>query len=178
MLNELFKAWKREESEKNIQSLSPEFYLNLNLYINELKKKMESEQNPIKIEIIKEEYNNAIKLSIKLVNLRFRKVLENILEGRKVPLEILAEEEKEAAACLNKAAELIFEFKEKIFKGRIEEKKSRSVIVRLLQELPAIVGEDLKVYGPFEAEDIAVLPEGNAEALIKRGVAEKINYKE
>ncbi|MBS7654917.1 hypothetical protein KEJ50_00205 [Candidatus Bathyarchaeota archaeon] len=178
MFTELFKAWRREEKDKNIQILSQDFYINLNCYANDLKKKIECEQDPVKAELIKEEYNNTIKLLTKLVNLRLKKVLESIIEGRKIPLELLAEEEKELVACLNKAAELILEFKEKLFKGRIEAKKSKAVILRLLQELPEIVGEDLNVYGPFEAEDIAVLPEDNAEALIKRGVAEKISYKE
>jgi len=178
MFTELFKAWKKEEKDKNIQILNQNFYFNLNFYINELKKKIECEQDPVKAELIKEEYNNAVKLLTKLVNLRLKKILENIIEGKEVPLELLAEEEKELVACLNKAAELILEFKEKLFKGRIEAKKSKLIVLRLLQQLPEIIGEDLKVYGPFEAEDVAVLPENNAEGLIKRGAAEKISYKE
>ena len=43
--------------------------------------------------------------------------------------------------------------------------------VRFLKDAPAIVGADMKTYGPFEKGEIAELPKPNAEALVKRGVA-------
>lgn len=178
MFNELFKAWKKEEANAELQSLSQDFYLNVNRYINELKEKIEKEQDSLKLQLVKEEYGYAIKILNKLVESRLRKVIEKIIEGKKIPLEFLAEEEKELSTLLNKVADLIIEFKEKLFKGKIEAKKEKLTVIRFLQQLPEIIGEDLKVYGPFENEDIAVLPKENAEALVKRGVAEKIIYKD
>jgi len=177
MFNELFKAWKKEEENIELQNLAQDFYLNANRYINDLREKIKREQDYIRLELTKEEYNYAVKILSKLIDARLKKIINSIIEGKKVPLELLAEEEKEAFSLLNKIVDLIIEFKEKLFKGKVEEKKGFTVI-RLLQELPEIIGEDLKVYGPFESEDIAVLPEENAEALIKRGAAEKINYKD
>jgi len=43
--------------------------------------------------------------------------------------------------------------------------------VRFLRDVPAIVGEDLKTYGPFKAGDVAKLPRGNADALVRQGAA-------
>jgi DNA replication initiation complex subunit (GINS family) len=40
--------------------------------------------------------------------------------------------------------------------------------------VPAIIGSDMKTYGPFEAEDIASLPAENAKILVKQGLAEKV----
>jgi DNA replication initiation complex subunit (GINS family) len=178
MFNELFKVWKKEEDNVELQSLSQDFYVTINRYLNDLREKIEKEQDAVKIELIKEEYNYAVKILSKLVNVRLKKIMKNVIEGKKVPLELLAEEEREAFSLLNKVVDLIVEFKEKLFKGKIEEEKKKAVVVRLLQELPEIVGEDLKVYGPFENEDVAVLPEENAEALVKRGAAERIAYKD
>jgi len=45
------------------------------------------------------------------------------------------------------------------------------VKVRFLKEIPAIVGADMKTYGPFKEGEIAELPKPNAEALIKQEVA-------
>jgi hypothetical protein len=45
------------------------------------------------------------------------------------------------------------------------------VKVRFLKEIPAIVGADMKTYGPFKKGEIAELPKPNAEALIKQEVA-------
>ncbi len=47
-------------------------------------------------------------------------------------------------------------------------------LIRFEKTCEALMGIDLKEYGPFKAEDIAFLPKPNAEALIMRNVAEKI----
>jgi hypothetical protein len=45
------------------------------------------------------------------------------------------------------------------------------VRVRFLRDIPAIVGADMKTYGPFKEGEIAELPKPNAEALVKQEVA-------
>ncbi len=44
-------------------------------------------------------------------------------------------------------------------------------VLRFLKPVPAIMGVDMKTYGPFNPEDVASLPEENAENLIRRGFA-------
>jgi DNA replication factor GINS len=53
----------------------------------------------------------------------------------------------------------------------VEEPKR--ILVRFLQAIPAIIGPDMKAYGPFKEEDVASLPAENAEILITRGVAKE-----
>jgi DNA replication initiation complex subunit (GINS family) len=48
------------------------------------------------------------------------------------------------------------------------------VALRFLKAIPAVVGADMKTYGPFLAEDVASLPVENAKVLVKRGLAEAI----
>jgi DNA replication initiation complex subunit (GINS family) len=43
--------------------------------------------------------------------------------------------------------------------------------VRFLKNIPAIMGADMKSYGPFVAEDVASLPPQNAQILVKQGLA-------
>ena len=57
---------------------------------------------------------------------------------------------------------------------QVEEKDSELVLVRFLQPLPAIMGIDMKAYGPFQPEELATIPRQNAENLIKRGIAKKV----
>ncbi len=47
------------------------------------------------------------------------------------------------------------------------------VEVRFLKDVPAIVGADMKTYGPFKKGTLAALPKENAEILIKMGAAER-----
>jgi DNA replication initiation complex subunit (GINS family) len=44
------------------------------------------------------------------------------------------------------------------------------VKIRFLKDIPAIVGADMKTYGPFKEGEIAELPKPNAEALVKQEV--------
>ncbi|MHB8567842.1 MAG: DNA replication complex subunit Gins51 [Nitrososphaerales archaeon] len=48
--------------------------------------------------------------------------------------------------------------------------KQKYVIARFLQPYSAISGSDLAAYGPFEPEDVAILPIENAKNLAKVGI--------
>lgn len=47
----------------------------------------------------------------------------------------------------------------------------KRVILRFMKAMPAVVGSDLKMYGPFSPEDVASVPVDNAKLLIKQGFA-------
>ncbi|HYB93035.1 MAG TPA: hypothetical protein VED00_02720, partial [archaeon] len=53
--------------------------------------------------------------------------------------------------------------------------KPKRLLVRFIQPLPAIVGIDMKSYGPFKSEDIASLPTENAEALLKQKAVVRVD---
>lgn len=50
----------------------------------------------------------------------------------------------------------------------------RVMTVRVLKDLPSIVGLDGKVYGSFKEQDVVTLPEANALVFVNQGVAELI----
>ncbi|MGB9779090.1 MAG: hypothetical protein ACPLW8_06745, partial [Candidatus Bathyarchaeales archaeon] len=54
------------------------------------------------------------------------------------------------------------------------EKEHKVVVLRFLKDVPAIIGSDMKPYGPFKNEDIASLPVENAKILVKQGLAQKV----
>jgi DNA replication initiation complex subunit (GINS family) len=47
----------------------------------------------------------------------------------------------------------------------------KRLTLRFVKNIPAIMGADMKSYGPFVAEDVASLPELNARILVKQGLA-------
>jgi hypothetical protein len=49
-----------------------------------------------------------------------------------------------------------------------------TMLLRILQPMPKLVGVDLEEYGPFQQEDLVVLPKENALVLIARGVATEV----
>jgi hypothetical protein len=50
----------------------------------------------------------------------------------------------------------------------------KRLTVRFAKAIPAIMGADMKSYGPFNAEDVASLPAVNAKMLVKQGLAVQI----
>ena len=55
-----------------------------------------------------------------------------------------------------------------------EEEQKKTKIVRFLNSVPKFMGKDLQVYGPFDEEDVATLPEDVADLLIKKGRVEEL----
>jgi len=54
------------------------------------------------------------------------------------------------------------------------ERKSNLAQVMFIKPAPSIVGEDLRIYGPFKRGDVALIPRANAEALEKKGIVEVV----
>ena len=50
----------------------------------------------------------------------------------------------------------------------------KKVVLRFLQDIPAIIGSDMKTYGPFLAEDVGSLPDENAKILVRQGLAKLV----
>ncbi len=55
---------------------------------------------------------------------------------------------------------------------KTKEDNERLKLIRILQPIPKFVGEDLHIYGPFEANDIASLSGKIADLLIEKNKAE------
>ena len=53
------------------------------------------------------------------------------------------------------------------------DKKEETKLVRFLHSIPKFIGDDLNIYGPFEAEDISNLPEKVADVLVDKKRAEE-----
>ena len=54
-------------------------------------------------------------------------------------------------------------------------KINQFTLVRMLDDLPAIVGMDLVTYGPFKKEDIVLIPYDNAKILVTKELAMEIH---
>jgi DNA replication initiation complex subunit (GINS family) len=112
-----------------------------------------------------------------LRNIRLDKILRSIRAGKELNKEKLPHEEKvwyerfknDLEKFLGKKS-LPPEIKE------IEEKNESLLLIRFLRQLPAIVGSDMKIYGPFQVEDIATLPKENAKALILKKAAKLVHF--
>jgi len=178
----LYEAWKREKESEELQHLGKRFYAELSAYVRKLKgeTKMLDDKTLI-ARLTLEESENVKRVVTDLVRTRYAKLSKGVQEGKSIPLDHLTSEENVVYNSVLSTENNVESIIQGILRGRVppfkEDKVTempRGMLIRFIQAIPAIVGSNMKTYGPFKAEDIAYLPVENAESLIKSGVAVKV----
>ncbi|MHA1409191.1 MAG: DNA replication complex subunit Gins51 [Candidatus Odinarchaeia archaeon] len=166
MYDELYKAWLSAYNNKNLdveENLSEKAKTYLNKLLDDL---------PEKEGLMKKIYEE------KISNLQYiLTCIDNICSVEYSPT-------AESESALNSDTKSIEKTETIKKQEKIEQQginstlldKPKYLIIRIREEIPPIVGSDLKTYGPFKPEDIAAVPVKNAELLIKKGAAVKINW--
>jgi len=180
--DELYEAWEKEKESVEVEKLPRNFYARLVDYVKKIREESRMlDEKTTKARLMKRELKNVENMVKELFQLRQDKVRKKALDGETVPKEFLTEEEEKLHGQIFSLAESYQAFLKDVFQGhpsRLEKgEKPRKMLVRFVQEIPAIVGSDMKTYGPFKPEDIATLPTENARILIKQGVAVEVEAK-
>ena len=68
--------------------------------------------------------------------------------------------------------------KSKLVESISNDYKTKPVVIRFLKNTDQILCIDSEKYGPFKAEDIATLPNEDAQQLISNNIATKIRIEE
>ena len=180
--DELYKAWEKEKENVEIQKLPRNFYAKLADYLKKIREESRMlDEKTTKAKLMKREFENVKNMADELFQLRRDKVRKKALDRETVPREVLTEEEEKFYGEILPLAETYQAFLKDVLHGRLsrieKEEKQKKMLVRFVQEIPAIVGSDMKTYGPFKPEDIATLPSENARVLVKQGVAVEVETK-
>lgn len=181
MYNELYELWRKEkEYEKKIQWIPRDFYAKIASYIKKTREENRMlDKKTTKAKLMDIEFRNVKNMASELFELRCRKLWENVFSRETVTLNVLTEEEKKLYGKFLLLIEAYCAFSNDILRGRLsviaKVVKPPMVVLRFVQEIPELVGSDLKTYGPFVPEDIATLPPENARVLIKQGIAVEVD---
>ena len=168
----------RETESDSIQELEPDFYRNLSDFLGNLKKQ---EFDGIESKIKQSLIDMTSELTSLLLSIRLEKTIKsdgidftNLLDEEKFILD--TEEQK------RERTEMIFSAtingKSKFLESISQNHKTKTIVLRFLQNVDEIVGADFEKYGPFKPEDIATLPYENAQALITKKIATKIHWED
>ena len=182
LYDELYEAWKKEKENVEIQRLQKNFYAKIAEYVKKIREERRMlDKKTTKAKLLNREFKSVKNMAEELIRLRYDKALKKSLARETVPREVLTEEEEKLYGEILPLAEAYQAFLKDILQGRLsrieKEEKPKKMLLRFVQEIPAIVGSDMKTYGPFEPEDIATLPSENARILIKQGVAVEVEAK-
>ena len=161
----------------DIQELENDFFRNLSNIIGKLKnEEYDGIEKKAKNQII----STVTNLTELLINRRLEKISNSTTS-----YSILTDEEKfviDSNDEMNERKDMIISGiingKSKFLETTSTKHKTKPVTVRFVKEFAEIVGVDLEKYGPFNPEDIATIPNENAQALISNGVALKVRIEE
>jgi hypothetical protein len=112
-----------------------------------------------------------------LVWARYKKLVKLVTASQKVPEGLLATEEARIFEGFLPFAEAYRSFARGLLQSQTVvvkvdmETSHKRVVLRFVKAVPAVIGADMKVYGPFAVEDVGSMPVENARILVKQGLA-------
>ncbi len=187
MYDELYGAWRVEVENPELSRLTSDFYIRTAAYLKRIKEESRLlEQKTVKSTLLEHELENAQRIVYELVWIRYRKLVKRIVEGQKVPMDLLAAEEEKLCGGVMPSAEAYSNFAKSLLLGQVTKVEiadapapvtavqRKRVTLRFIKQVPSIIGSDMKTYGPFQVEDVASVPAENAKILIKKQLAEAI----
>lgn len=189
----LYNVWENEIKREELQNIPDDFLIEMKNYTIQLNK---TTTNPETLSgrLTQTERNYANQMLDEIIEIRLNKIIKSELNGLPINAQAMTPEEQKLHSNLR---QLLLEYKqssENIIKdtqlkiqptlpktqtplqptSKHDEKETELLLVRFLKPLPAIMGTDMKAYGPFQPEELATIPRQNAENLIKRGIANKV----
>ncbi len=190
----LREAWEKETDKPELQKIPDEFLHEMRRYSEELNK-TPSAPGTLTGAITKKEKRFVGQMLRELTETRLRKIVTRELRGEPIDAQAMTPEEQRLHSNVR---QLLLGYRQgteipepeappEAPKPRpastprpgvavpSEEPESEIVVVRFLKPLPAIMGVDMKAYGPFDAEDVASIPRRNAVNLIRRGIAKLVD---
>ncbi|UCF44676.1 MAG: DNA replication complex GINS family protein [Candidatus Bathyarchaeota archaeon] len=179
MYNELYAAWRFEIENTELGSLPPDFYIRTAEYLRKIKQENRMlDKKTVKASLLEHEMQHVKHMLQELVWMRYEKMIKIISENQKIPSDLLTTEEAKICAGFLSFTEAYHRFAKNLLRGQVLkvklEKAHKRVALRFIKEIPAVIGADMKTYGPFLVEDVASVPVENAKILIKQGLAELV----
>jgi DNA replication initiation complex subunit (GINS family) len=192
MYSELYAAWQQEIDNLTLQPLPSDFYVRVSEYVRRIREETHrQDQQPLRTELLERELKNVTRLIKLLTRIRYKKLEKLVHESHDLPVDLLTAEELELSKGYLSLMKGYRGFTKTLLQGqqlqqlqsqlhritpeiKSENPKNQThkrVTLRFIKAVPAVVGGDLKTYGPFLPEDVASVPVENAKLLVKQGFA-------
>ncbi len=171
-LNSLYVTASREMETELIQEINSNFYIDVSLFLDKIKAE---EYDNVEIKIKDTLIGISLDMILLLIKSRLDKSLKlhttkNLLDIEQWMLDAYRKFEFDKDVIIN----AILHGRYKFIQSVSEEFKTKLVVVRFLHDMDIIMGFDLSNYGPFKCEDIATIPNKNAQVLIDKKIIERI----
>jgi len=194
----LYDILRKEKVSAELQQLDKNFYKNIIKYLQDKTNLIETQKDNTmfakEITKINKEVEAVKRMLKELYERRENKIIQNALflsksRSKDETLPLLPEERKFFKSVL----EIVELYKKSVLDNLISarlplieeppkdiktiespKQLEENLLVRLIHPVPKFVGTDFNIYGPFEQEDVSLLPKQIAELLINKNRAEEI----
>jgi len=185
-IDEIFDILKGEiHLDNGPQPVPHNFYQNISNLVSLLKDQNEKENNGTTEKISKEISSNLINLVVKLTTLIFvlrcKKIFNSSKSQNMFEYSNLTDEEKyvffgnrEREQRINIILKMLLEGKSKTLEKIVSSINQNFVIIRFLDSMEQFVGVNMNKYGPYQRDDVAILPFENARSIIENNKAVEI----
>ena len=176
MYNELYSAWRREIEETPLGGLPPDFYARIADYLRRISEESRMlDKKSVKVNLLDHEAQNVKRMLEELLWARYKKLVKTITQNQQLPSELLTVEEAKMCESFVTFTGAYQKFAKSLMQGQTAKVEAdvnhKRMTLRFAKSIPAIIGADMKTYGPFMVEDVASLPIENAKILVKQGLA-------
>lgn len=176
LADKLNRILEDENRSKELLKISPNTYKEVAIHIKSIRSESSEKERNLISELSLAERTILYDISRRLIELRISKFREDPDSD----VTNLAPEERYVVEPLVQSRKRTERIGQAILNGQIAELervsdavKQKYVIVRFMQPYSAISGTDLGTYGPFEPEDVVIMPIENAKSLAKTGIIAK-----
>jgi DNA replication factor GINS len=192
-IEEIFNILKGEiHLDSGPQPVAHNIYQNISNLVSLLKEQNEKEilelqkENDGATEKISKEINsNLVNLVVKLTTLLFvlrcKKIFHSSKSQNMFEYSNLTDEEKyvffgnrERVQRINIVLKMLLEGKSKTLEKIVSSINQNFVIIRFLDSMEQFVGVNMNKYGPYQRDDVAILPFENARSIIENNKAIEI----
>ena len=192
-IEEIFNILKEEiHLDSGPQPVPHNFYQNISNLVSLLKEQNEKENLELQKEndgatekISKEINSNLVNLVVKLTTLIFvlrcKKIFNSSKSRNIFEYSNLTDEEKyvffgnrEREQRINIVLKMLLEGKSKTLEKIVSSINQNFVIIRFLDSMEQFVGVNMNKYGPYQRDDVAILPFENARSILENNKAVEI----
>jgi DNA replication initiation complex subunit (GINS family) len=174
--DKFYRLLEDENNSKDLLKLPEDAYQDVTAHIKSIRAESSDKEKNLTSELSMAERKILSEIAGRLIDLRIQKFNRD----RDSDVTRLTVEERYIVEPLIQSRKRFERVLEIIFNGQIGELahlsqsvKQKYLLARFLQPYTAISGIDLATYGPFEPEDVAILPLENAKSLLKNGIVAK-----
>ncbi len=192
----LYEILRKEKYSQELQKLDKDFFKKVVKHIEEKTKFLESQRTKdsifsAEIEKTQKQLDNVKKIIREIYEKREAKIMQiALLSSRANTKEDLTAFLPEEKKMYKQLADTLLQFREEILVNvlasklptakekpklpKSEDLKEETKLLRILHPIPKFIASDLKVYGPFDEEDIINIQKRSADVLLRKGRAEEI----